>query len=294
MEHKKSIVFGANGYLGRHLCYFLKQRGVQFIPTGSSKKSIDNYTNYIQIDIGVKAQVQQLDFNVDYIFAFAGLTGTANSEFLIERFKKVNEEGLSNLISCCEGLNGVKIIFPSTRLVYKGVANTPLEETAENEAKTIYAKNKLVCEEMLKASSVNFTIFRICVPYGNLFDRNYSYGTVGFFIAKAVKGNNITLYGDGSFKRTFTYVADLVNAILITIQLDEAINQCYNIGGTDNISLLAAASIIAKKYKVGIEFIDWPKEALKIESGDTIFSDKKIQNVIDYNYQNSLNEWIRK
>lgn len=106
-----------------------------------------------------------------------------------------------------------------------------MEETAENEAKTIYAKNKLLCEEMLKASSVNFTILRISVAYGNLLDTNHSSGTVGFFIRKVAKGNNITLYGDGSLKQTFSYVADLVNAILITIQLDEVINECYNIGG---------------------------------------------------------------
>ena len=42
--------------------------------------------NYIQIDNGLKAQVQQLDFNVDYVFAFAGLAGTASSELLIKRF----------------------------------------------------------------------------------------------------------------------------------------------------------------------------------------------------------------
>ena len=169
-----------------------------------------------------------------------------------------------------------------------------MEETAENEAKTIYAKNKLLCEEMLKASSVNFTILRISVAYGNLLDTNHSSGTVGFFIRKVAKGNNITLYGDGSLKQTFSYVADLVNAILITIQLDEVINECYNIGGGDNISLLATAYIIVKKYKVGIESVDWPEEALKIESGDTILSDKKIQKVIDYNYQYSLHEWIKK
>ena len=44
----------------------------------------------------------------------------------------------------------------------------------------------------------HFTIFRICVPYGNLIDELYSYGTIGFFINRAMKGQNITIYGDGS------------------------------------------------------------------------------------------------
>lgn len=293
LENKTAIVFGANGYLGRHICYFLKERGIQFMPTGNSEKSIDNHSNYIQIDITIKEDLEQLNFNVDYVFAFAGLTGTENSESVIDSFTKVNEQGLSNLIECCEQTKDVRIIFPSTRLVYKGVENTPLEENGEKETKTIYAKNKLVCEQMLESSNVDFTIFRICVPYGNLFDSNYSYGTIGFFMTKASKGENITLYGNGGLKRTFTYVADLVNTILNSIDIDQTINDVYNIGGTDNLSLLDAASIIATKYKVGVEFVDWPEEAFKIESGDTIFSDKKIQNLINYNYQHSLEKWLK-
>ena len=64
---KKAILFGVNGYLGRHIAYFLKQYNIEFIPTGSSKNSIDNYSNYLQVDITDKTQLQQLDFNVDLV-----------------------------------------------------------------------------------------------------------------------------------------------------------------------------------------------------------------------------------
>ena len=48
---QKAIIFGANGYLGRHLAKALKANNITFIPTGRSANSIDNYSNYVQVDI---------------------------------------------------------------------------------------------------------------------------------------------------------------------------------------------------------------------------------------------------
>jgi len=290
--NKRAILFGANGYLGRHIAHFLKQNNIEFIPAGRAPKSIDNYPNYQQIDITNKAALKQLNFNVDYVFAFAGLTGTGNSKEEIAEFTEVNEQGLANLIECCKSVENVRIVFPSTRLVYKGVENLPLVEDAVKESKTIYAKNKLICEQMLAKSNVSHTIFRICVPYGNLIDRVYSYGTIGFFIGRATKGENITIYGDGSLKRTFTHVRDISESILLALELDASKNEVYNIGSNDNLSLLDVATLVAKKYNVNVEFVDWPEAALKIESGDTIFEGSKLNQLINYKSKESLKEWV--
>lgn len=289
---KKAILFGANGYLGRHIAYFLKKNQIEFIPTDIGEISIDNYSNYKKIDVTQKDDLQRLDFNVDYVFVFAGLTGTQSSPEIVEKFTKVNEQGLTNILQCCEGVEGLRIIFPSTRLVYKGIENTPLKEDSAQESKTVYAKNKLVCEQLLEESDTNYTIFRICVPYGNLMDNNYSYGTIGFFISKASKGENITIYGEGTLKRTFTHIGDIMEVILKSIGLKSTLNNVYNIGSNDALSLLEVANLVAYKYKVEVEFVDWPEEALKIESGDTIFDDAKLQKEIRYKYLHSLKEWI--
>lgn len=289
---QKAIVFGANGYLGRHIAYFLQQQQITFIPTDIAEKSVDNYKNYQQIDITNPKELQQLDFNVAYVFAFAGLTGTGSSPEIIEQFTKVNELGLANIIACCSIAKVGRLVFPSTRLVYKGIENTPLQETSQKEAKTIYAKNKLACEKMLAQSDLKYTIFRICVPYGNLIDANYSYGTIGFFIGKASKGENITIYGNGSLKRTFTHVNDIVQLIFKSVELESSTNETYNIGSNDNMSLLEVAQLVAKKYKVDVDFVEWPKAALAIESGDTIFDGEKLQKQTQYSYQNSLSDWL--
>ncbi|OFY91460.1 MAG: hypothetical protein A3K10_10715 [Bacteroidetes bacterium RIFCSPLOWO2_12_FULL_31_6] len=294
---KKSIVFGANGYIGRHLVYYLSKQKQTVIPSDISAKSIDHHQNYTPIDITNLNQVIQLDFDVDYIYCFGGLTGTNVGFDKYKDFVEVNEIGLLNVLTHHKNSNSkARIVFPSTRLVYKGQKDVFLTEEAPKEALTIYAQNKLSCEEYLKQYATNFnvdyTVFRIGVPYGNVFDKNFSYGTVGFFYNKAKNNENITLFGKGELRRTFTHVEDICSAIIETLKTADSKNTIFNIGSNDNLSLLEVAKLFAAKFKVSINFSEWPESALKVESGDTIFDDTKIKKAIPYHCKNAINNWI--
>lgn len=290
---KNAIVFGSNGYLGRHICLYLKNNNINFTPIGKSKRSIDNYSNYLSVDITEIEQLKKIDFNVDIIFMFAGLTGTKNDESTVQKFTEVNEVGLQNIVNWIANKNkSPKIIFPSSRLVYKGSKNAFLIENSEKEMKTIYAQNKLNCEQILIDSyskqNINHTIFRVCVPYGSNFENGYSYGTIGFFIDRAKSGEDITLYGDGDLKRTFTHVDDLSRIIVESSFNNNSDNQIFNIGSNDNLSLKEVAQLIAGKYGVGIKCVAWPQDALEVESGDTMFNDDKIRSSLNVSYEKSI------
>lgn len=294
---KKAIIFGANGYLGRHIAHSLTKKGVAFISVGQAPISVDNYSNYEKIDVTSKSAVESLSFEVDYIFVFSGLTGTDKGFDQYQEFVKVNEIGLLNILNHHKNTKSkARIIFPSTRLVYKGSKDVFLTEQAEKEAKTIYAQNKLACEGYLKMYNnyynIDYTIFRICVPYGNLINNSYSYGTIGFFLNKAISGENISLFGDGSLKRTFSYVGDIAEIIVEASELKETKNDVYNIGSNDNLSLLEVANLVANKFKVGVEHVEFPEKALKIESGDTMFDDNKLKKLINYDYKYQLENWL--
>lgn len=195
----------------------------------------------------------------------------------------VNEKGLLHLLNHIRlSPYRPKIIFPSTRLVYQG-ADKALTEEAKKETKTIYAVNKLACEGYLYAYRQSFdipyTIFRICIPYGNLIEGDYSFGTVGFFLKMAQQGKDITLYGGGHNKRTFTHMSDLCYQLITASQKPESNGEIYNIGG-EILSLREAAECIAKIYQVNIVDIDWPDRDLRIESGHTYFDAGKIQHLL--------------
>jgi len=76
------------------------------------------------------------------------------------------------------------------------------------------------------------------------------------------------------------------------LEFDASNRETYNIGSHDNLSLLDVASLVAEKYNVKVEFVDWPEAALKIESGDTIFDGVKLNQLIGYNYKMSLENWV--
>ena len=281
---KKCIVIGANGYIGKHLVYFLSKMKIY---TECYDKYIgDKSTKYI--DLLDKHLLAQVDFNVDYIFFFSGLTGTHKGFDEYKDFVDINEVGLLNLLDIIRHSEyRPQIIFPSTRLIYKGI-DSPLSENAEKETKTIYAVNKLACEGFLYSYLINFnipyTIFRICVPYGNIIDNNYSFGTIGFLISQAKTNGTIRLYGDGSLKRTFTYIEDLCCQIIKASLEDKSKNEIFNIGG-EMFSLYDIAILIAKKIDAKIEFVPWPNQDLCLESGHTFFDDSKIQLLLQgYSY----------
>ena len=207
----------------------------------------------------------------------------------------VNEHGLLNLLVRLAplGAQAPKVIFPSSRLVYTG-ADHPLTEDAPKEAKTVYAANKLACEYLLQAYHVRYgipyAVVRICVPYGNIISANYSYGTVGFFLKQAEKGGPITLYGDGSLRRTFTHVADICMAVEGLIRSDAT--GIFNVGGQD-MSLLDVAKFVAEKKQVEISFLPWPSTARALESGSTVFNSSRLERTTGWRATKSLLDFAK-
>jgi len=294
----KSITIGSNGYLGRHLAHFLKIAGFENSNYDIHPKSVFGVENYKALDITDNQAFSQLNPDVDFIFMFAGLSGTAEGFDRFEDFFRVNEIGLLHLLTWMKDTNcRARVVFPSSRLVYKGKKDQLLKEDDPKETRTIYAVNKLAAENLLwmyqNAFGVDYSVFRICVPYGNLFDNHFSYGTIGFFLSKAQKNEDIVLFGDGLIRRTFTHIEDICRNIIRAVQSENTSNEIYNIGG-ENLTLLEAAGAIANSYGVNVKFTGWPKLALKLETGDTVFNDEKLRNAGFGSYEHTLADWIKK
>jgi len=260
-------IFGAKGYLGRQLDYFMSQKG-------SECDSFD----IPECDVTRCAFWKTFDpTRYQSVLFFAGLTGTERGFSEAVRYVMVNETGLLNLLDRLAplGVQAPKVIFPSSRLVYKG-ADRPLVEDDPKETRTVYAVNKLACEGYLQAYHNRFglpyAVVRICVPYGNLISSDYSYGTIGFFLRQAAAGR-ITLYGGGCQRRTFTHVHDICEAVYRLVSMD--VTGVFNLGGCDR-SLKEAAEQVATIRQAIVESVPWPYEAKLLESGSTVFDDSRI------------------
>ena len=285
----KCLVLGAGGYIGRHLVAALRAQGHEVVAAPSRAAPTQN-----RVDTGDTATLTRVDWAVDVVFLFAGVTGTAASFKNHEAYVNGNEMGLLNVLESIRlSSHRPHVVFPSSRLVYKG-SKLPLPETAELEAKTVYAANKIACEFHLRAFSNAFdiphTIFRVCVPYGNSQGSEYSFGTVGNFIRQALETGRISLYGDGSQRRTFTHIDDICNLMVLAAASHEFKDETFNVPG-DDLSLLEAAELVGARLGAAIAFTPWPSFDLRIESGSTVFDCTKIQSRLPSNATRSMAQW---
>ncbi len=294
----KAAIVGANSYIARNLLYVLKRRKpkCEVKLYDYTETHVDGESNYTKINILDRESVSKIDMDCDAVFMFVGKTGSSEGFDNYGTFVNINEMGLLNLIDeYRRQKSGAKIIYPSTRLVYKG-SDKPLCEDAPKEFKTVYAINKFACEQYLeqygRVYGVKYCIFRICIPYGTLIPGASSYGTVGFMLSRASAGENITLYGDGSARRTFTHIEDVCVNLIEGAFSDKCVNDVFNIGG-ENMSLKEAAELIAGEYGVKVENVPYPNIAEMIESGDTVFNAGKLTNV-GINQIHRFKDWIIK
>lgn len=296
LTNKKCLVFGANGYLGRHLVHYLIKAGCLVIAYGLQNQAVIPGVDYRIVNISDMNELTGIDWNVDFVFMFAGITGTYNGFDKYLQFVEVNEIGLLNILTCIrDSVYRPKVVFPSTRLVYRG-SDLPLKEDDPKKPKTIYAINKLACENILEVYKntfcIPYTIYRICVPYGNIIGNDYSYGTVGAFLKQAKTYSLIKLYGDGSLRRTFTHVEDICRQIMFSCSDNKSMNETFNIAGED-ISLKEVSTLIANKYNSRIDFIEWPENDLKIESGHTVFNSDKLIKMYNIELNQRIYDWLQ-
>lgn len=294
------LIVGANGYIGRHLVYeLISQHVYDLTLTDIHDRSFYfQNENYFRWDIvNADSRINSIIKSCHFAFFLSGLTGTTKSIDDYNQFISTNEIGFLNFLSLLKQYNrACKVIFPSTRLVYKGKKNTPIIEDDKKELKTIYAVNKFSCENYLdiffQCYGINYTIFRLCVPYGNTIGNNLSYGTISHFLKKAMAKEKITVFGDGNQKRTLTHVHDLVRIIAAGGLNSQTNNDIFNVGGPDHLTIKEIALKIAEKFSVDIDYEKWPDLDEKIETGDTIFDSSKFDKITNYKYSYDFQSWL--
>ena len=130
--HRVSII-GANSYIARNMVLEMKRRGdFCFFLYDQQENQTDGWSEYRQIDILSEDSLESVEFECESIYVFAGITGTANGFDEYTKYITINEIGLLNILNMYRKKKSkAKIIFPSTRLVYKGVRGR-LKEDAES------------------------------------------------------------------------------------------------------------------------------------------------------------------
>jgi UDP-glucose 4-epimerase len=303
--NKKAIVLGANGFLGQNLIYWLLRNNFEVLAVGKSDSFLnsslfeDEKLNYTKADLTLNGELKNIPMeSADVIYMLAAQTGTKAGFTEYATYVLSNEIALLNVLNIyVEKKSKARLVFPSSRLVYKGKKEVFLKENSKKEAKSVYAINKMACELYVScwanAYNVNYTIFRICVTYGQLLPGEYSYGTLGFMIKQAKEQKTITVYGNGNQNRTFSHVEDICEILGNVPFLKGSLNKTINIGSNDNFQLIKLAELVASIYNAKVQYKEWPKLDLLIDSGDTMFNDGLLQSIFPYSYKRDIGRFMR-
>ncbi|HMR66862.1 MAG TPA: NAD-dependent epimerase/dehydratase family protein [Anaerolineae bacterium] len=272
------LITGSSGFIGQHLVHKLRALSAQITTLTADIRDRQSVTRAI---IGQKI-----------IFHLAGHSGAVASNSDPLKDMHINCGGLLTLLEACRDFNsGVKVVFPSTRLVYGHPQYLPVAETHPTHPTSIYGIHKLTAENYLKLFADLYGLttvsLRITNPYGPVKGlKKRSYGILNIFMQLALAGETITIYGDGKQLRDFIYIDDLINAMLIVGQSVQISNHVLNVSGEQIISLQEAANEIVSVIGRGrVEHVPWPTETQQVETGDFVADITKIKELTGWQPQ---------
>jgi UDP-glucose 4-epimerase len=256
----KSLVTGGAGFIGAHVTNHLVQMGHAVVVlddlSGGFEENVHPKAKFVKGSINDYPLLEKLfaDEKFDYVYHLAAYAAEGLSHF-IKRFNYNNNViGSINLINQSV-LHKIKcFVFTSSIAVY-GKGQLPMKEDMTPMPEDPYGIAKFAVEMDLKAShemfGLNYVIFRPHNVYGeyqNLGDRYRN--VVGIFMNQLMQGKSLTVFGDGSQTRAFSYIGDVAPYIANCVNIPKAYNEVFNIGGDNEYSVNQLATEVMKTLKM--------------------------------------------
>lgn len=266
----KILVTGGAGFIGSHIVeHFQREvteiRVLDNLRTGYRDNLEGLDCTFIEGSITDRDTVKRAVKDIDYIFHMAAMVSVPESMSNIHECIEINVNGLLKLLEEASAAGVKKIVFASSAAIYGNNPTVPKVETMYPEPMSPYAITKLDGEHYLEMFRNEGRIQTTSVRFFNVFgprqDPNGAYAAaVPIFIEKAVKGEDITIHGDGGQTRDFIYVKDIVGALAFAA-MNEDMHGSYNAGYGGQITINELANNIINIAATSSQIIHGPKRA---------------------------------
>lgn len=292
----KVLVTGAAGFIGSHLCDSLVKDGFQVIgvdrlPLSEAlnlKESLKS-TNfvYVEHDVSNVNGMNKLFTGVEVVFHLAALADIVPSIESPETYFSSNVIGTFNVINSSR-LSGVRrLVYTASASCYGIPKEIPTTESCDIDPQYPYALTKYLGEQILfhwgKVYGLSVISLRLFNVFGPRSRTNGTYGAVfGVFLAQKLAGKPLTIVGDGTQTRDFTYVSDVVSALLRS--LTSAHIGILNVGSGKAHSVNYLAGLI------GGERVYVPKRPGEPDS--TLASIEKALEILDWSPKVTFEEGV--
>ena len=255
--HKKILVTGGAGFLGSHLCESLLNKGHTVIcadnlSTGQ-KSNIDHLLAYEKFEFIRHDITSPLYLEVDEIYNLACPASPVHYQYDPVQTIKTAVHGAINMLGLAKR-NGAKIFQASTSEIYGDPDVHPQPETYWGKVNPIgvrscYDEGKRCAETLFfdyhRQHGVKIKVARIFNTYGPGMHPQDG-RVVSNFIVQTLKGEEITIYGDGKQTRSFCYVDDLIIAFQLLMDSDDGFTGPVNLGNPCELTILELADKIIK------------------------------------------------
>jgi len=252
LKGRKVLVTGGAGFLGSHLCEKLLAEGAEVrvldLFTSGRAANINSVLDQINIISGdiacadsVSKAVKDADTIVHLAFPLALRERSIETPVIVGILT-----GLLNLIEAALTHDAL-LIYTSSVAVYGNEKYIPIDENHPLEPVLIHGAVKLAgenfCRTLAKSNGLRAVILRVADIYG---PRNTRISVPIKFLRQAVSDEPITVYGDGSDSRTYTFVADFTEAVILSMIRTEAEGGIFNVAGDECVSMRKLAFAVKK------------------------------------------------
>jgi UDP-glucose 4-epimerase len=295
-----SLVTGGAGFMGSHVAERLLKLGHEVVVlddlSGGFTDNVPDGTTFVKGSILDTVLIERLfeKYGFTYVYHLAAYAAEGLSHF-IKRFNYENNLiGSVNLINMAVTYDVKCFVFTSSIAVY-GAGQSPLTEKMTPVPEDPYGIAKFAVEQELEVShemfGLDYVIFRPHNVYGerqNIGDRYRN--VVGIFMNQLLRGEPLTIFGDGTQMRAFTYINDIAPVVAACVDCPAARNQIFNLGAdvpyTVNDLAEAVAEAMGKECR--ITYLD-PRNEVKIAFSDHT----KAESIFGKTQETSLQSGIR-
>ena len=263
MAMKRSLVTGGAGFLGSHLCDSLIKDGHSVICLDNlftgHRGNITHLEANPQFKFVHHDVVDPYEFEVDFIWNLACPAAPGHYRYQPIQTARTSFQGTLNALTLATRI-GARILHASTSEVYGDPEVHPQSETYRGNVNPIgpracYDEGKRVaetlCFDFRRIHHTSIKVIRIFNTYGPRM-HPYDGRVVSNFIVQALRGEPLTIYGDGAQTRAFCYVSDMIRGMRLMMDSPENLTGPVNLGNPVEFTVAEIASMIADAVGVGL------------------------------------------